>query len=165
MAALVKLGDSGNPASEPFMDALVEYLKQHVPLTCHIDIQAGQQADDWFELSAPLTPNLNDKQTAFGGTLAALCTLCGWCAVSSLCRDRQLEVDIAVLESRIRYRLPVTSDPITARASLPDKQTQALFLEKLIADGAARLEIDAQISMAAKTAVSFSGIYHARLLD
>ena len=147
------------------MDTLVEYLKQHVPLTCHIDIQAGQQGEDWFELSAPLTPNLNDKQTAFGGTLAALCTLSGWCAVSSLCRDHQLEVDIAVLESHIRYRLPVTADPIVARARLPDDDHRAAFLQKLVDDGAARLEVEAQVNAGDKAAVCFTGTYHARRLD
>ena len=106
---------------------------------------------------------MKDKRPTL--TLAALCTLSGWCAVSSLCRDQQLDVDIAVLESHIRYRLPVTSDPITARASLPDHETQSLFLKKLSARGTARLEIQAQISAGEKAAVCFSGTYHARLLD
>ena len=144
------------------MDTLVDYLKQHVPLTCHIDIQAGQQAENWFELSAPLTPNLNDKQTAFGGTLAALCTLGGWCVIASLCRDHQLEVDIAVLESHIRYRLPVKSDPITARATLPGREKQAQFLAKLRNDGVAKLEIKARICRDTREAVSFTGVYHVR---
>lgn len=146
------------------MDTLVEYLKQHVPLTCHIDIQAGQQDGSCFELHAPLTPNLNDKQTAFGGTLAALCTLSGWCAVSSLCRDSGAKVDIAVLESHIRYRLPVTSDPIVARACLPEQEAQAAFLETLLDRGSARLEIRAQVNSGDKAAVCFTGVYHARRL-
>jgi len=146
------------------MQDLVDYLRQHVPLTRHIDIHAGRINQQWFELCAPLTPNLNDKRTAFGGTLATLCTLSGWCVASLLCREASLKVDIAVTDSHIRYRLPVTSDPIAARAFFPKVAEADNFIKHLNAHGAARLSLRAELRTANKTAVSFEGEYYARLI-
>lgn len=146
------------------MQSLVEYLRTHVPLTRQIDIQAGAQSDEWFELNAPLAPNLNDKQTAFGGTLATLCTLAGWCVVSRLCRDAGLKVDIAVTHSDIRYRLPVTSDPIAARCYLPDRESREAFLARFAKQGNARLNLIVEVLTDGKQALKFHGEYYVREL-
>ena len=146
------------------MQALVDYLRQHVPLTRQIDISAGRQTDAWFELCAPLTPNLNDKQTAFGGTLATLCTLSGWCIVSDLCRDAGLKVDIAVTESHIRYLRAVTVDPVAAHAFYPEQATRKAFFQALKEHAKARIEISARIGSGDNMAVSFKSEYFVRLV-
>jgi len=147
------------------MQTLVEYLRNHVPLTREIDIRAGSQTDHWLELTAPLHPNLNDKQTAFGGSLATLCTLSGWCVCSMLCRELKQEIDIAVIDSQIRYHQPVTGDPITARACFPAIENQQRFIETLRKEGRARLNLKAKVNVGDTTAVSFEASYYARLPD
>ncbi len=146
------------------MHDLVHYLRKHVPLTHHIDICAGQQTPQWFELNAPLAPNLNDKHTAFGGTLATLCTLSGWCVVSYLCREVGIKVDIAVTESHIRYRLPVISDPVAARAFFPGQPQVDNFIQNLKQHSNARLDLNAEVKADDKVAVSFSSKYYVRVL-
>ena len=146
------------------MHDLVHYLREHVPLTHHIDICAGQHTPGWFELNAPLAPNLNDKHTAFGGTLATLCTLSGWCVVSYLCREAGIKVDIAVTESHIRYHLPVTSDPVAARTWFPDQALVDSFVQDLNQQGKTRLELRAEVKADDKVAVSFSSEYYVRVL-
>lgn len=145
------------------MQTLVDYLRHHVPLTRQIDIRAGSQTDQWLELSAPLKPNLNDKQTAFGGTLATLCTLSGWCICSMLCRSLTQKVDIAVIDSHIRYHRPVTGDPITARACFPSIETQQTFIETLQKEGRARLNIKVSVKEGDTNAVSFEASYYVQL--
>ncbi len=146
------------------MHDLVHYLRKHVPLTQHIEIRAGQNTNKWFELNAPLAPNLNDKNTAFGGMLATLCTLSGWCVVSYLCCEANLKVDIAVTESRIQYHLPVTSDPVSARAFFPGTVQANDFVQDLNQNGKARLELHAEVKSGRNIAVSFSSEYHVRVL-
>lgn len=147
------------------MQSLVDYLRQHVPLTREINIVAGEFNEEWFELEAPLAPNLNDKNTAFGGSLATLCTLSGWCITALVCREASQNIDISVLDSQIRYRLPVKTDPIIARAYMPTPSATELFIEQLKLEGRARLSINVEVSTAHKTAVSFGGLYYARVLD
>ena len=146
------------------MHSLVNYLRQNVPLSKHMEIAAGEHTREWFELSAPLPPNLNDKQTAFGGSLATLCTLSGWCISSYLCKAIDNKIDIAVLDSQIRYRLPVTSDPIVARAYFPVQEIIDKFIQDLHNKGASRLKLDVQIFSEGKPAVIFSGQYYARIV-
>lgn len=145
------------------MHSLVDYLRQNVPLSRHIDITAGELNQEWFELSAPLSPNLNDKQTAFGGSLATLCTLAGWCMTAHLCKEINSKVDIVVLDSQIRYRLPVTRDPFVARAFFPSQDVIDNFIKTLRNSDASRLKLDVQILNAQKPAVIFSGQYYARI--
>lgn len=147
------------------MQTLVDYLRNHVPLTRKIDIRGGLQTDRWLELSAPLHPNLNDKQTAFGGSLATLCTLSGWCVVSMLCRELMQKVDIAVIDSQIRYRQPVTGDSIIARANFPSIEDQQIFIKTLQQKGGARLSLKARIKDGDITAVSFEAGYYVRCVE
>ncbi|NKB62381.1 MAG: hypothetical protein GKR95_09705 [Gammaproteobacteria bacterium] len=105
------------------MESLIEYLHTHVPQTKNMGFQAGEYSDSGLALHAPLSLNLNDKQTAFGGTLATLCTIAGWTMVSMICREESLAIDIVVTESQIKYRSPVRCDPIIAwkgRNPVPD---------------------------------------------
>jgi thioesterase domain-containing protein len=146
------------------MNSLVDYLRQNVALSRHIDIAAGELNQEWFELTAPLLANLNDKQTAFGGSLATLCTLAGWCITSYLCKAINNKIDIAVLDRQIRYRLPVISDPIAARGYFPDQVVMDDFIRILQSNGTARLKLDVQILDEQKPAVIFSGQYYARIL-
>ena len=145
------------------MQTLVDYLRNHVPLTREIDIRAGSQTDQWLELTAPLHPNLNDKQTAFGGSLATLCTLSGWCVCSMLCRELTQIIDIAVIDSQIHYHQPVTGDPIAARACFPSIEDQQIFIETLQKEGRARLSLKVTVKEGDTTAVSFAASYYARL--
>ena len=147
------------------MQTLVDYLRNHVPLTREIDIRAGTKNDLWLELSAPLSPNLNDKMTAFGGTLATLCTLSGWCVTSMLCRGQRQKIDIAVIDSQIRYHRPVTADPITARAYFPPVADQQILIEQLKNDGCAKLTIKAKVKEDDAIAVSFEARYYIRLIE
>jgi len=146
------------------MHDLVHYLREHVPLTRHIDIHAGLHTAKWFELNAPLAPNLNDKHTAFGGTLATLCTLSGWCVVSYLCREADIKVDIAVTESHIRYHMPVTSDPVAARTWFPDQALVDSFVQDLNQQGKTRLELRAEVKADDQVAASFNSEYYVRVL-
>ncbi len=146
------------------MQQLVEYLTNHIPLTRHIQIEAGELTSAWLELKAPLEPNWNDKNTGFGGTLATLCTLAGWCVVSKLCQEQALDIDISVTESQIQYHSPVTSDPIAARASFPEEAERALFIETLKAEGKSAISISVAIWVEGREAVTFNSRYHAKLL-
>lgn len=145
------------------MQELIDYLRENVPLTREMDIQAGLQNQDWLELAMPLTPNLNDKQTAFGGSLATLCTLSGWCICAQLCKSQTLDVDISVIDSQIRYRLPVKLDPVRARAYYPGKLRINEFIASIKQQGHARLTLNAEVLLEGHAAVNFEGRYYVRL--
>ena len=126
---------------------------------------AGEYAHDSLTLTAPLVLNLNDKQTAFGGTLATLCTISGWTMVSMDCREAGFNIDIVVTESQIRYVAPVRTEQICARAFRPDEALVAAFCDALGTKGSGALAISVNVDGDKPQAVMFHGHYFARLIE
>jgi thioesterase domain-containing protein len=143
--------------------SLVDYLRANIPLATYMDIRAGHTQPDSLTLEAPLTPNWNDKGTAFGGSLATLCTLGGWTMMSLICRELNCEVDIVIARSEIRYLRPVNEDPFVATAMRPELELVSQFGHELESTGWATLEFAVVVQDSGKDAVRFTGKYSARL--
>jgi thioesterase domain-containing protein len=140
-------------------------LLTNIPLTASMGIRTGCYHPDYLTLEAPLAPNRNDKGTAFGGSLATLCTLGGWTMMSLICRELDCEVDIVIARSEIRYLRPVNEDPFTATAMRPDLELVSQFGHELKSTGWATLEFAVVVQDSGKDAVRFTGKYGARLED
>ena len=140
--------------------ALIDYLHRHIPLCRAMQVALGGVGMQGITLTAPLSVNHNDKGGAFGGSLAALCTLSGWAAVSYLCQDAGLDADMLVSESNLRYRKPITEPTLCATAAWPENCE--LFLAELKAGGHARITVQATACAAGSdvTAVEFSGQFY-----
>ena len=141
------------------LEEFVAYLHRNVPLSAHLGLSAGGVDDDGLWLWAPLAPNLNDKRSAFAGTLAALCTLSGWAMVSLICREASLTVDVAVTRSSIAYLHPVRERRIVARCTRPAAATVASFLDTMRRKHKARLALTAAVA----GSVAYEGEYAARV--
>ena len=53
------------------LSAIERYLHEHIPLTTHMEVGVDRIDDTGVRLTAPLAPNINHRQTAFGGSVAA----------------------------------------------------------------------------------------------
>ena len=69
--------------------------------------------------SAPAGPNLNDKQTIFGGSSSALMTVCGWALIKYNLEQRGFNNDVVIAEAQTRW-LKAQSDElfITAQCDI-----------------------------------------------
>ena len=146
------------------LERLVRYLRENVPMARHFDIRAGPVDDRGLVLEAPLASNFNDKQTAFAGTLASLCTLSGWAMTSLVCEDAGYQTDIAVVRSDVRYARPCTEQIISARCRWPAPEDAAAFIASLGERGRALLSLDAEVHSKSEVAVVYSGDYSAKIL-
>lgn len=54
------------------------YLHEHIPITRAMGLKVTAYDGDSVRLWAPLEPNLNHRNTAFGGSLSTLGILAGW---------------------------------------------------------------------------------------
>ena len=57
------------------LEAIAHYLHQHIPLTGHMQVGVRAVDKTGIRLRAPLAPNINHRQTAFGGSVAGLKTI------------------------------------------------------------------------------------------
>lgn len=90
--------------------AFQNWLCDAIPLVGHLGVKVMYWQEDSLVWSLQLTPNLNDKGTGFGGSLAAQTTLIGWCWVTLWLRARQRAQDVVVAKASQRFLAPVTGD-------------------------------------------------------
>jgi thioesterase domain-containing protein len=107
----------------------------------------------------PLDRNRNHQQTAFAGSLNALCTVAGWGSVYLLLRELNRRGSIVIRRSSIKYQEPVNSSEIFARCHPVSAEARQYFLEMLDDKGQAKLDLTVEVAGADGPAVSFHGSY------
>ena len=127
--------------------ALERELLDAIPLARAMALRVAAHDGDSLTLAAPLAPNINDKGCAFGGSLASLMTLAGWGVIRLAVAARELDCDIYVQDSAIRYLAPVWGD-FDAISRLADGESFDAFFAALATRGKARLNIECRVPLA-----------------
>jgi thioesterase domain-containing protein len=70
---------------------LATYLYDHIPLSKAMQVSVVSISDEKLVLSAPLAPNINHRDTVFGGSASAIAILAAW----SLLHTRLLKAGIS----------------------------------------------------------------------
>lgn len=144
--------------AEDFRCFLEETFHCKIPLTRAMGIRVRRYDGTSLLLGAPLEPNVNDKGTAFGGSLYSLLVLAGWGLIQLKLTEEGICGDIMIHESSVSYSQPIKDDWETY-CRLPGDDEYTSFLEKLRAKGRAHLAIEARIMTDSGPAVSFQGSY------
>ncbi|MBY8125439.1 bifunctional GNAT family N-acetyltransferase/hotdog fold thioesterase [Vibrio fluvialis] len=134
---------------------LQERWAAHIPISEKMGIKVLQYTGYQFQCGAQLNPNLNPHNTMFAGSAFTLATLTGWGMAWLLMRERNLEGDIVLVDSRIRYRHPVVHNPV-ASTSLDGISGD---LDRLASGRKARIVVNVNISSGDNDAVEFIGTY------
>lgn len=98
---------------------LEAFLIKHLPLARAAQVTIDSYDGERLQVSAPLSENINDKGTAFGGSLYNLCVIAGWGMTDLKAKSLGLEGDIVVAKGEINYLRPVKGRLI-ATAFSPD---------------------------------------------
>ena len=130
-----------NAVRSQLAQALVQFMRDTMPLARSMDVQLAACAADTLTLRAPLAPNINDKGCAFGGSLVSVMTLACWALVELALRERARDCDVFVGESSVAYLAPVWQD-FDAESRLAAGSDWAVFMSTLAARGKARIEIE-----------------------
>ena len=119
-----------------------------IPLARAMQLTLRDYDGERVTLAAPLSPNINDKGCAFGGSLISMMTLAGWGLVVLALRKIGRECDVYVQDSNVRYLAPVWSD-FTAIAQLADGESWESFATMLKQKGRARATVNCRVPLAA----------------
>lgn len=134
---------------------LEAYMHAHIPLVVQMQVRVSRYDAVGLSLEAPLAPNINHEQSAFGGSLASLCTLACW-GYLWLGLDEEPRPHMVVSESKMSYLKPVTST-LSAHCAAPDAKEWRRFLDTLARRNRARLALAAEISQAGVVAARYAG--------
>jgi thioesterase domain-containing protein len=143
------------PSLETLTD-LEQTLHAEIPLTRAMGVRVVRADRNGLVLGAALAPNLNHKQTAFGGSLNSLATLACWGMIQLLVRDCGHAITVVVQESSVQFLKPVTQD-FEATCPPPPAAVIDKFLRMLERKGRARLELEASIHSDGDVALRFRG--------
>ena len=89
--------------------ALAAHLRS-IPQVRAMQVDIAGVAGDRLRLAAPLAPNVNDKGSAFGGSLVSLMTLAGWGLATLRLAEAGLKAEVYVADSQVRYLAPLEAD-------------------------------------------------------
>ena len=138
-------------------------LYNEIPLTKMMKIKIQDYNENELIITAPLKININDKGTAFGGSLSTITIISAW----SLCWliSKELGFDsnnIVIIKNETSFRKPVTKD-IICYTEKPSFEEIKLLKQKLETKKSASIKIESKIIEDGQTCVDFLGYYVIKL--
>lgn len=122
------------------LDRLLSAMPPVAAMAVHCESFDGAE----LRLAAPLAANVNDKDCAFGGSLASVMTLAGWGWLMLQTAQAGSPAEVYVADSQIRYLAPLYGD-LRAVARLAEGEDWDATLRCLADRGRARVAMRAQV--------------------
>jgi thioesterase domain-containing protein len=131
--------------NDPDALAALQAQLHSIPQVRAMQVEVTGEGDGRLRLSAPLAPNVNDKGSAFGGSLVSLMTLAGWGLATRRLLQAGLQADVYVADSQVRYLAPL-EDTLQAEAWLEEGEWET-FIATFRQRGRARCRIAACVRL------------------
>ena len=134
------------------------YLHDEIPITKAMGIELTAWDGTSVTLGAPLLPNQNHADTAFGGSIATLGILGGYALLHLVFLERKLSTRILIQKSSTEYQRPI-DDAMTATASCPAPAALEEFLDTMKRKRRARMEIESKVLCRKMLAATHTGLF------
>ena len=139
-------------------DEIERYVLDNIPITAHMGVQLVSLDDREIRWKAPLQPNLNHRQTAFGGSIATMGIIASWTLVWLKLKDCGIEHRIVIQNSSTNYLSPIEQD-FEVVGYWPDDRVWDRFQTTLMRRGRARIFLNADIMANGAIAGRHEGVY------
>jgi thioesterase domain-containing protein len=117
---------------------LQDYLHAHIPLSAAMQVAVEAASPELVVLAAPLAPNINHRDTVFGGSASAVAILSAWCLLHLRLRAEDREARLVIQRNTMDYAQPIAGR-FTAHAPAPPAEAWALFTRMFDRRGLARV--------------------------
>lgn len=141
---------------EPRETLIERYLHEKIPLSAAMGVRVGTASREHVRLWAPFAPNVNDNDTVFGGSTAAIATLAAWTLLHLRLEEAGLRVQLVIQRSRMEYEQPVPGD-FEAVCRFSDEFAWERFRTTLTRKGRARIGLAAAVAFQGQRAAAFEG--------
>lgn len=143
---------------------LTSYIHKHIPLTAHLGAVVTHYDGHEIEICAPLEPNLNHRNTAFGGSISAIGIVSGWALLFIKLKESGLNTRLVIQHSSFDFIEPIVGD-FKAICTMPEESEWSRFLKTLKRHGKARISVESIIKSLNDNGGNHSGTYVAILLE
>lgn len=87
-----------------------KFLHKSIPLTKDMGLKLIEFNQTTLKLTAPLSNNINDKGSVFGGSSSALMIIAAWSLIKLNCDDYDIDADIVIHKNETIWKKPLYSD-------------------------------------------------------
>lgn len=145
-------------------DDLLRYLHRHIPISSAMGITVTAASPAAVELRAALAPNINHRNTAFGGSVGSLAVLAGW-SLLRIGLDGVTPIpQIVIQRSSIEYTSPIRAD-YDARCERPSNEIWNRFMQAFERRGRGRLKLLVEINCEGESVGHLKGEFVAMIPD
>lgn len=135
---------------------LEAYLHNHIPLSAAMQVHVDEATEEHVRLSAPLAPNINHRETVFGGSASALSILSAWSLLHVRLSRAGVTARLVIQSNRMEYLKPVAG-AFSAQSTLADTGQWPGFLRLFHRRGKARIVVVADLLDGGDLAGRFEG--------
>jgi thioesterase domain-containing protein len=146
------------------LQSIQDYLHEHIPLSKAMGVTVLKADSSSVVLSAPLEPNLNHLNTAFGGSISSLAILAGWSVVHFGLQRAGFPCRVVIKNNTVSYDKPITGE-FRAQCSAPDAATWQSFLTTLKRKNMARITIVSFLECGSEIVGKMEGVFVAVRTD
>jgi thioesterase domain-containing protein len=141
-------------------EALEHYLHAHIPLSKAMEVTVLEARPERVSLSAPLAPNINHRDTVFGGSASAVAILAAWSLLHIRLNEEGIASRLVIQRNTMSYALPMAGS-FTAVAAMPSAADWALFLRIFKRRGRARIAVASELHFEGQVAGRLEGEFAA----
>jgi thioesterase domain-containing protein len=144
----------------PPREATERYLHEHIPISAAMGFRVARADLEAVELFAPLEPNVNHRNTAFGGSSISLAILAAWTLVHLHVQLLPGAHRVVIRRGEMEYVAPISGE-FRARCESPGEDAWRRFANTLARRGKAQISLTATVSGDGVTAGNFTATYAA----
>jgi thioesterase domain-containing protein len=120
--------------------------RKDIPLLTAMDLSFGDYADLALTMQAPLAPNINNKGTAFGGSIASICLFAGWAVATIAFVEHGIHnTEIVVYRNEMTFERPARGN-LTVNAFMKPADFNAC-LSRLETGDTSRIRLDIHVEL------------------
>lgn len=109
-----------------------------------MSVEVLEATAEGVKLFAPLAPNINHRDTVFGGSASALAILSAWALLYIRIEKESIRSRVVIQRSTMNYERPIT-DGFTALSAIQDATTWLKFVNTLKRKKRARIAVAAAL--------------------
>lgn len=140
-------------------DTLRNYLYDHIPLTKAMQVEIVSVSDASLTQTAPLAPNINHRETVFGGSASALCILSAWAFIRCRLKNYpQFTPRIVIQRNTMEYSKPIL-DQFQATCTLDSSTRWGRLIKSLERKAIGRIQLTSSLTCNGEPAGKFEGSF------
>jgi thioesterase domain-containing protein len=135
---------------------LQTYLHEHIPLSAAMQVQVEMATPERILLGAPLAPNINHRDTVFGGSASALAILAAWSLLHVKLSAGGYRTRLVIQRNSMNYEQAILGY-FTAHATSPGEEQWKAFTRMLERKGRARISVSSVLLCEGQEVGRFEG--------